>query len=65
MREVHPLRSSLVVLLLQNSLHRMSADLKNDLFLSPLPEVPTTTILPTGDHDPAPFLENLSSEAGN
>lgn len=65
MREVHPLRSSLVVLLLQNSRHRMSADPKIDLFLSPLLEVPTVTILQTGDHDPAPFLENLSPEAGN
>jgi len=63
--EVLPLRSSLVVLLLQNSLHRMSADLKIDLFLSQLLAVPTTAIPPTGDHDPAPFPENLSSEAGN
>jgi hypothetical protein len=63
--EVHRLRSSLAVLPLPNSLPRMSADLKIDLSLSPAPAVPATTILPIGDHDPDPFLENPSSETGN
>jgi hypothetical protein len=70
MLEVHPLRSSLVVVVLQNSLHHISVDPKINLLLLllllllslrlevPTPPIPPTP--PTGEHDLVPPLVNLS-----
>ena len=74
MVEVHLLRSSLVALVLQNSLHHTSADPMNSLLgLSLLLAVPTATTTPTptpttpvtGDHDLVPLLVNLRSETND
>lgn len=51
MLEVHRSRSSLVVLVLQNSPRHTLVDLKINLRLGQLLAVPATPILPTGDHD--------------